>query len=139
MYLRMNGRLSTWAWSRSSVYEEGPVAAVAIVRPSALGDRVGPFGPAVVVFLRVDGHDGAHAVVSQSAQLRAPELILARFGRLEPDPNVHPGHGILLDTKCRHEERMNRVLRRERRDRRPVHRHVQLSAHGKVVGRADLA
>src|SRR2546430_16124829 len=103
MYLRRNDRSSTCPWSR--VYGAVPVAVVAMGNPSALGDRVTLLShPAVVVLLRVDSHNGAHAVVSEPAQLRASELVFTDLRRLEPHPNMHPGNGILLDAKRRRSE-----------------------------------
>src|SRR5215467_13504451 len=105
MYLRMKDRSSTCAWPWSRVYALVPVAVVAMFETpsSALGDRVSLRHPAVVVCLRVDGHDGAHAVVSQAAKFRASELVCSFLRRLEPNTNVHPGHSILLNPKGRDE------------------------------------
>src|SRR6476646_6354025 len=95
--------------------------------------------PTVVVFLRVDGHDGAHAVVPEPAQLRASELVFAGLCRLEPNTDMHPGHSILFNPKRRDKERMDRILGGERGDGWPVHRYVQLTADGEVVTGAELS
>src|SRR5919108_3622770 len=108
--------------------------------PSALG--YGPAllsRPAVIVFLGVNGHERAHAVVTEAAQLCAAQLVLARLRGLEPDTDVHAGNRVLLDAERGDEERMDGILGRERRHHGLVDRNVELPAYGVVVRRTDFS
>src|SRR5467141_3495713 len=58
----------------------------------------------------VDQHVSAHAVVAQSAELRAAELEMARLGGLEPDGDLLARDGVLLHPQDGDVEAVDHVL-----------------------------
>src|SRR5438132_11189068 len=106
--------------------------------------------PGVEVGLALDGHETAHAVVTEPAQLgardlvveiRFPESVAHLFGRdrrYEPDGNVHAGDRILLHPHFVKAEAVNHVLAGQVDENRPVDRQVQLVDGRDVVFRVRI-
>src|SRR5688500_16728980 len=135
MYVLTTLRVSASTCSSLSVVASSGPAMVAMGAPLLVGGESTRACPPIVVFARVNGHGGAHAVVSEAAELRACQFVLSHLRGLKPDANVHPRYRVLLDAEGRNKEGMDRVLRRQEHRHRLANRQVQLAAHQKVISR----
>ena len=59
------------------------------------GDRL-PCRPRLEFLLSVNGEVAPHPIVTETAELRAGNLPLTRFGGGKPNGDAHPGDDILL-------------------------------------------
>src|SRR5262245_65304568 len=100
MYFRMNDRSS---WCTPTCVSCGITIVLISVSPRRCsGDLLAL--PGLEVFRAMHRHCPLHAVMPQSAQLRARDLVIACFGCFEPDGDLHPGHSVLLEPEVGEEE-----------------------------------
>src|SRR5712692_5842497 len=83
----------------------------------------------------LDSHEAAHAVMTETAQLGAGDLVVAGTIGNEPDGNVHPGDRVLLHPHFVQAEAVNHVLAREVHENRPVDGEIQLVNRSDIVFR----
>src|SRR5579863_1316534 len=93
----------------------------------------------LVVGIRDDIHETAHAVVSQPAQLSADNLVLPNRIGGEMKRNHHAGHRILLEAQLADKEIVDYVLRFDLKVHFAIHRHGQGGNHdvvsaGRIAG-----
>src|ERR1700719_3743051 len=69
----------------------------------------------------------------EAAQLRARNLVLPGFGRLEPNVNHAARNGVLLEAQVRDEKTVDDVLRRQIDPHDLVHGDVQLVVHRELA------
>src|ERR1700722_9363608 len=75
----------------------------------------------------------------EAAQLRARNLVLPGFGRLEPNVNDTAWNGVLPERQAWDEKAVDDVLRRQIDPHDLVHRHVQLVVYREVALGAEFA
>src|ERR1043166_9615842 len=135
MYFRMNGRSSAWPWATCATGG----AIVAMCSPLLYGRGGGLLRePALIVLGAVHGDDGPHLVMTQPAQLGTAQLVDSNLRGLEPGPDVHARHGILLDPERRNEERVDHVFGLELHRHRAAHGDVKLVPAGEIVRGAPV-
>src|ERR1700686_1668939 len=69
------------------------------------------FHPLLEIRLGHYGENAVHTIMSQAAELRAYNFIIAGIARGEVHVNFHAGHGVLLQSQLAHEETVRNVLR----------------------------